>query len=383
MNEEEIRRKRLARFGVLEQLASAERSKANAASSQSPSPSHGASPVVMAEAKAPLPTPQSATHIPEPVPPPKPVIPADPAKVEDAVLSRIFSATLDESSLGKVDRVVYLKEMADEIRSTEERLLISRANIDRVLVDRMGLDMEPFEFLIQAFALQQDEERKVSSSSWKHAEMRSEITEVCRYAGHLIVSYIGLVISSPEAFISGRNVSAADLTKYLLDHILKETLPSGLIESLVSRFGEDEDNVLHDIFAPISISLSGLAAQSSLLKNDFVSPLKALVTLLGHKAIARMFTGLPAFLPSGLKVGFEIEQRTLLGPFFRPSALAEEPQVGQSYFRDASKMTMIEADSAKESLRASLKVNRYLLTPACLFLKDMMFLLLNFSRCFD
>uniref|UniRef100_A0A6T6AM48 Ubiquitin conjugation factor E4 B n=1 Tax=Compsopogon caeruleus TaxID=31354 RepID=A0A6T6AM48_9RHOD len=343
MSDEEIRRKRLARFAVLEEMnrdasvtVTVDAGKAGGHVESGASVMEPRSTTMKTSVPS-QPTKNSvAVLMHEEV---------DPAKREHEVLSRVLAATMDSGQTSEAA----LHALAQ---------LTSRDNVDQLLVDRMGVEADPLRYLIECFARSEQERRKASSPRLPQ-NLRESLSEALDQTDHLVVSYIGLVMASPEAFSSVKPLTVSDMAHSLADHFMGESFPTLLLERLILRFGaSDEEDMLHAIFSPIFSCLSIRASSCSLLSNDFARPLKALVALVSHKPLANVMTSMNAFHPDNIRTGSQLQHSTLLGPFFSPSALSDEPEVGRTYFKDGHKLTKLEVSSSIVSLQSSLKFLR-------------------------
>jgi len=255
----------------------------------------------------------------------------------------------------------YMAALANELTEeagpsdSSKALLASKDNADRLLVERMAADDDALGYLMRSF-----------TRATKHAEQVGKSAapgtlDAVSYTSGVLVSYIGLLLQSPDAFLSeaaAASISSASLCRRFGQIFLDNELPPTLVSHLVKRFADEDDDTLSEIFSHVFAVLREHVAKSSLLRMSFVEPIRALGTLLQYRPLALVLTSLPSFVPPAMISGRHLQALSYLGPFFSLTLLREDPAVARELFPDPMNMTVIERDSTISSLRGSLKVLR-------------------------
>jgi len=215
----------------------------------------------------------------------------------------------------------------------------------------MAVETDALGYLIRSFG------RAASA-----AELPGKVSlEAVTYATGIIVSYIGLLLQSPDAFLSeaaAATTSSAALCRRFGALYVAGKLPATLVPFIVKRFSEEEDETLSDIFGHVFSVIREHVAKSSLLRMSFVEPIRALSSLLQHKPLAAVLTSSPSFAPAAMISGRQLQGVSYLGPFFSLTLLREDPAVARELFPDPLNMSLSDRDSTISSLRGSLKVLR-------------------------
>ncbi|CAO1628196.1 unnamed protein product [Jaminaea pallidilutea] len=160
-----------------------------------------------------------------------------------AVTRRIFSVTLDRDEAERSNwSIVYLKELADELKA--ESQLLDPSIADRVIIARLSLDPQgsnaaddPDTLTVLASLDEDETSWDWLINSWKRCEKEKakakkglgdhvpEALSLLNGAQELIVSYAGLVLITPDMFPGDTKRSGAKLT------------PAALVPSILSITG--------------------------------------------------------------------------------------------------------------------------------------------------
>ncbi|KAF5958739.1 hypothetical protein HYC85_005964 [Camellia sinensis] len=278
-----------------------------------------------------------------------------PAEIEDIILRKIFLVTLIDSMENDA-RIVYLEMTAAEILSEGKELRLSRDLMERVLIDRLSGNFSsaepPFQYLIGCYRRAYDEGKKIANM--KDKVVRSEMESVVKQAKKLSVSYCRIHLAIPDMFpnweTSKSNVSP------LLPLIFSEVpssvdgfggsssssavaCPPGFLQEF---FRDSDFDSLDPIFKQLYEDLRGSVLPVTALGN-FQQPLRALLFLISFPIAAKSLVNHLWWIPkSSYMNGRAIEMTSILGPFFRVSALPDhsmfksQPDVGQQCFSEAS-----------------------------------------------
>jgi len=358
-DEAELRRRRLARFNT-------------------PAPAAPAGGSDAAGGPSPAKKPKSPEKRPPPPPPPVPEPPAPKkdkevkpppplCELETALLLRVFDISLVAGRAGYDGTLV--AELRDAGAAGDAGLVLNaEAHADMVLVHQLQGATEKLVFLTRAYARADAALQEVGRTRTATAKDAADLQTAARYALSLIMSYAGLVLSEPESFGEERTPEA------LAAMLLRDVVPGGFIRALVDRFGssEDEDDreTLQAVFSRVFSALVVVVGRSSLMRSDFLPPLRALSSLVGtYRPLAEVLTRMDTFAPEeGIINGIHLERATVLGPFFALTAMQEDPLVAREYFTKSSERSKADIDSAIVSLQESIRVLRSGLFEVCMAL---------------
>ncbi|KAI0259835.1 ubiquitin elongating factor core-domain-containing protein [Gloeopeniophorella convolvens] len=370
----------------------------------SPTPSTSASPVPPPAPSpkpkpAPAPAPKLVAAPPLPAPVPlKRKAPAAPPPFsydewENDAIGQVFQVTLDPAVAMQRDfEYVWLKSASCH-RPGNLRLNVD--NLESVVIARLELNPESpdhdedYRLFLSKIPGNQTVFEYLSGS-WKRLNSAKsallkrghppvtiqkalELEEKMR---HLIVSYIGINFQAPDAFYApaSKEVGPQELVNVLVSLSALSTGMFGgsiaspnsltdveipqLLQEIVQRF-EPEDG-LTEVLGPVATKLlfhpclfrqEGLAASDA----QWRGVLTGLEALVGNKQIAIMITKLDDWNPPDA-TAVTFETRSLMGPLLRLSVFSWEwPYLTKMYFSNADDRPATDAESARNSLRGTLK----------------------------
>ncbi|KAJ3082921.1 hypothetical protein HDU99_001175 [Rhizoclosmatium hyalinum] len=156
----------------------------------------------------------------------------------------------------------------------------------------------------------------------------------------LVVSYSGLVVNPdladmyPQCDTVSSQGAGYIASKLLLDGFAaEEQLPAEFLAEFVQRF---ENDGLAEIMGPV---INGVTAAMRFqdISTDFMTPLRALSSLIANKSIATILISMPNFLPPNTTAR-TFELLTILGPYFAKPAVFDDDQgkLGKTYFASAN-----------------------------------------------
>ncbi|GJE98441.1 Ubiquitin conjugation factor E4 [Phanerochaete sordida] len=403
---ERIRLKRLAKLqGVASSSPSPAQTPASASSTppaskpQTPPPQTKPQPKPIT-IKRPADTPaQPATA------PPKKKAPSAPLKFdlptwEDETIRTVLNVTLDREQAEKTGwEVVWLKSLAAELESeapdAPKPIRLHSDIIDRLLIARLELDpqgmSDDLEYLPVLASLQPQTVFEYLVSSWKRINTaRSALlkknysppdtmrgVEVLDKIRDLVISYAGLTLQEPEMFPqpSGKPIGAPEFVANLINlsslaapllsvqssssAVLYPSDVQPFLQDLARRF-DNEDQELDAVLGPV---LRGLCFHEALFRPEglaggdaswrgVISGLEALISV---KPIANMLTRLEDFNPPNAQA-HNIELVSLFGPILRLGVFDREwPSISAAYFTKAEGRPATDLESARASLRGTLK----------------------------
>jgi len=379
-SEDEVRRKRLARFAALEQTAKPSSTQNNknsapiASSSSTPSDSKDHDHQYQQQQqsqqkkqpkltqKSPPPSQNSQQANASSLQIPQKPFKSD-AQVESSSILEILGVSLVASK--STEDIRFMPLLISELKlskslsesSDSSELLVTKDDADRILVDRMSVESNPLIYLINCF------NRLLTLNASSVVKARSSVLDSLSSVNRLLISYLGLVLQSPEAFIASsdpNSITNEEICAQFTDMMLNNQVPNALIKSLVDRFENDDDeqNVLTESFTFVFNNLMLRVVKGSLLKPTFIESLRALNTLLQHKPLASVLVQMPNFLPTGSVTGRQFQMLSYFGPFFSLTCLREDPSIARELFSDPMNMSRADADSSVSSLRTALKLLR-------------------------
>ncbi|KAI0769012.1 ubiquitin conjugation factor E4 [Trametes elegans] len=399
--QDDVDRIRLKRLAKLQGAAS---SSTTPAASTSTSPAPSPTPPQTKPTPKPTPQPPAVQKRPaEPVlaaPSPVPLKKKAPAVAtpihldlpawEDEVVSRILNVTLRKEIAEKSGyEVVWLKQLAEELKGEGLSLQLSSEIADRTLIARLELDpqsmSDDLEFLpVLASLPSQQTVFEYLVGCWKRlnaaksALLRKNVIPleqqqaigVLEKLRDLIISYTGLTLQEPEMFpqppgkplgppeLVPSLMSLSELSGPYLSSTSRTLLDGAEIESflqdLVRRF--EPDNELDGVLGPVVVQLCfHPTAQEGLVNDGWRGVIRGLEALVSAKPIAAMITRLPQWNPENVPAP-QFEKASLFGPLLGLGVFEREwPSIAKTYFTNHETRPQGEITSATASLRGTLK----------------------------
>ncbi|CAO3618750.1 unnamed protein product [Cunninghamella echinulata] len=299
---------------------------------------------------------------------PQPQVPAKFLKIGKMTFILIFY------NVYKRGLCVYLHGLVQELEEENEPkpYRIQKSLLDRVLVARLSIDPnEPhdelpddikstlnilhFDYLLKCWKQAQDIKKNtlIRSKNLDKAALDERINALDTIK-NLLVSYSGLVIQIPDMFpqivTTDVQLGPAQLAVGLLaeSDTVKST-PTLYISELIERFADDG---LEMILAPALEIVSNQVKQQNIV-SDFKAYIQCLLSLCENKSICTSITSFSEFDPDNA-TAFNIEQNSLLGPYFGLSAYpTNSPDVAEKYFQHAENRNQGSLNAAKDGLRGS------------------------------
>ncbi|KAJ3072802.1 hypothetical protein HDU98_002881 [Podochytrium sp. JEL0797] len=205
-----------------------------------------------------------------------------------------------------------------------------------------------FDYLVQCWKrcreahqrINQVKERAAGSDAALVATLAKERISILDEIRALIVSYSGLVVNPdmgdmfPQQEEITKQGAGYIASKLLLDGFAsEEQLPTEFLREFVARF---ENDGLDEIMGPVINSVTA-AMRFQDITTDFMTPLRALGTLLSHPAITTILTSMPNFNPPN-SAARTFELLTILGPYFSKPCVFNDEQgkVGKTYFASSN-----------------------------------------------
>ncbi|KAK4538435.1 hypothetical protein CDCA_CDCA17G4460 [Cyanidium caldarium] len=340
LTDEQVRQRRLARFGSLE-TATAE-TRATGERMERP-PAQSAKP-------------QPAASLPPPAPSEPPAEPQRPVATEKLVhqaLARIFA--LDRLPTGEAQQL--MQELQEDAATSST--LLSAQSVDPLIMERLRDRRvgDSFTHLLQCY--QRARQELSSAAAARHAAVQHAVAEACR----LVVSYARLSLLNPGLFEcdlrEDGTAGCNDGTARLLPRLLGDApdgdaaaLPTGFLGDLLRQCSAESDEELRHLLEPLFRQLAQrarTAAGTNLLDTTPVALVRCLGKLIEHDDAVRVLVEMPEFVVGD---GGRYAPGSLLGAFFLPTAMPEEdPRPAQTLFRNAAKMSAEDGDRAIHSVQ--------------------------------
>ena len=254
-------------------------------------------------------------------------------------------------------------------------VLISRENLERVVLERLGLDAAalaegmaagaseqaptPLQYLLGTYRRCLEEER--SSERLKDKEYAAELCGTLAYLRELCVSYVGMLCQYPDMFPQPQAAAGAGALQ-LLDALTgegrhttvdqREQLPPGFLEAFCARFAEEG---LAEMAAQLFEAMPRQVHPVSIL-GPFQGPLATLCRLAAMPELAPLLTANAAWSPP-YRNGRELELKSIVGAFLRLSPLPDfwmvsaQPSVTESCYPSPSTLSQRDANAAHAQLR--------------------------------
>ncbi|CAM6108599.1 unnamed protein product [Calypogeia fissa] len=303
--------------------------------------------------------------------------------LENLMLKKVLKVTLVEEPeqqqevaletlAGSAAEYLYLERLAAELLSEEKDLALNKDVLERVLVDRLSMSIEevgetPFVYLVGCYRRALEQRRNLKRNM-KSKQTLKEAQCTLYLVRELCVSYAGYICLYPDIFLHPAEVSNdghSDLWGLILADATQSVgvsgptvLPRQFLEHFIKRF---KDQGLSDIFDLVFRELQQSVMKVSPL-GAFQGPLNALTMLVSHPALAKLLLSHPLWHPKGEHVtGRDLEMNSILGPFFRISALPDhpafgnsEPNVGQHFLPDPINCTRSGIRSAYANIKTTI-----------------------------
>ncbi|KAG0329633.1 hypothetical protein BGZ99_001240 [Dissophora globulifera] len=320
---------------------------------------------------------QSAVPTPSPPKPASPSTPKQPAltfeKWQNEALSRILLVSLNESA---PQPMLFLANLAQELKDENEPLLISQASLDRVLVERMSIDPNDeanayfldrgqlkyslFDYLLDCWKRLETVKLQTSRAKTLPENVIQERVQSLTDSKSLLVSYAGLVLQMPDMFPqiqSETPLGAPQLVERLFaDQDTPSGVPTEFLRDISVRFQEDE---LENIIQPLVTGITARARAATIL-TDWRTPFRALLALLVIPAIAAVVPNVATWNPSNATAR-QLEIVSALGPFFKTSGFcADDPSVAE-LFGTGLKRNKADSAGAFTSIRGTVRLIHTLL----------------------
>ncbi|TPX62156.1 hypothetical protein PhCBS80983_g00746 [Powellomyces hirtus] len=358
---ERIRQKRLAKLASSATTTPADPSPASSSNTGFPaaitSPSVPRSPASQARPKIEE----------EPIAPPKPSPSASNARLvqqfihqsddewENNAFQHVFQCCLDGPTAERKNRT-FLPDLVREMQTEGTPLMISAAQVERVLYSRLLLESNAaptsgslFDYLVECWKRAINIRRKTLTVVEKGAgnaevpRLAERRLATLQNAQDLLINYSGLTIHPDMAGSFPQPQSAIEegpscIARKMLNPNVDEAenaLPRQFLDSFIARF---KDDGLPEYLEYIARSLSAHMRQQTLLK-DYVTPLRVLEMLVSLPPVAMTLPSLLIWNPS--PTAKTIEVLSFLGPFFaRISSFPDtDPTIAEHYFGSGNTFT--------------------------------------------
>ncbi len=333
----------------------------------------------------------------KPVEPPKPAPPKRaPAKLpsfeemQSTLLCKILGLALTPNASGK--DATYDQDLVNQLRGDanlaegQPLYLDLEEHSDDILLNRITSHAKPLDYVLKCYS-RGGEQRSVLRNNRRlsepaNAECQKALFDVVSGLERRVLTYTGMVLNG--------SFMETDLTnaETLVDHIVADTLPPGLIKGLFATYRAENGPGLDEIKPVFIRALKDIHKRAmvnmKISTSTFLVPLKTLTTLLGQdKELCRWLTEDSMFMPkketaNNMRIHVFMYS-SFLSPFFKisalpglplvgPSSYPEDPTVGPTHFPNPTMISSAEVEGAIYSLRSSLSVARSYMHQICLFL---------------
>ena len=218
-------------------------------------------------------------------------------------------------------RLIFLASTREDLENGPA-ILLNVESLDGAITEAASKapDGKAFEYLLTCF-------KRVSKAirGTKYSGPDDPKHEILREARRLCMSYCIFAVTMPEMF------EIVQTTNPLVDHLLADPecdtgICADFLQEASNRF--EEDDSIKDAIVSAAEEMSKQLSQKSML-DDYQFYLRGLRNLMRFPKIVEAVTQSPQWMPENVEAQ-EIENATLLGPFFRLSPVQVE--VAQSYF---------------------------------------------------
>lgn len=266
-----------------------------------------------------------------------------PEEWEHKTLSSVFRITLDSKRTKdpQGNQLHYLEGLRTELESDNAPLLFVTALLDQALVEAaQNQSAKPLDYLLSCW-------KRIARFTrlLKPGQEDSKLA-VMKEAKRMCMSYCVFAVTIPDMFGQEQTPVSPLVQHLLVDPENDRGICHDFLTEAVSRFDEDESakTMLVEAVEQLSQQLAGIS-----IDGDYRPYIMALVHMVRYTPLVTALADSPKFLAPHAEAR-NIEQNTLLGPFFKLSPL--DPEVAYRYF--ASQTNDATIRTAQNALRLSL-----------------------------
>lgn len=268
---------------------------------------------------------------------------------EDRTLSNVFRITLKPEALhdahGHPLRLV--PEVRSELQEQDAAIQLSITVLEQALLEAAQQTPEPLEYLLGCW-------KRISKlyRAMKSGSVDDPKYNIVKEARRLCMSYCIFAVTIPDMF--GQETSSGNsLAKHLLaDPNTELGICHDFLMEAASRMPEDES--IKDAFVDAMEQLSSDLSKMS-MNDDYKPYVQALHNLVRYPALVAALTQSASFLPDDLAPQ-EVENKTLLGPFFHLSPM--QPDVATNYFSSPQTRDRTYIKNSQDALRMTLRTHQ-------------------------
>jgi len=277
---------------------------------------------------------------------------------EHETLKRIFRIALTKRE--KKNDYVLIEDVARDIEEDandtmqDHPPLLSVGVMERSLVSRLSVEPKAdevgsnyFDYLVGCFRIAHNEsERSINKNNNVKAEVFKAVFQ-------LIVSYTGLILKYPDAWPQTMSMTREDVARQFLacmqvEPISVNAFPTNFLDHMLAHHSKEDTR---EIFTYVLDELSFQMKATNLL-GSFVPLYQAFTILVKYKPIASLLVSLPNWIPKpNIQSGKEMETNSFLGPFFRLTPCPPDTSVRGHYFLAPSAMSQQNIDTAFSAIR--------------------------------
>jgi hypothetical protein len=190
-------------------------------------------------------------------------------------------------------------------------------------------------------------------------EVDKQKIEVIINTRKLITFYFGLILSSTDGDYFPDNDEELGPKRFLNFLLSKSnnldeneySIPPSFLTDFIESF-KDNDDILKVIFNPIFAEMSTRMNTKTLL-TDYHPIIQLMLAFSSYAQLKKIFINHPSFIPNSKK-GIDLEQTSLLGPYFTITTYFEKPEVADFFFEKVRTLTVDELQDQKTIMRNSI-----------------------------
>ncbi|KYR02190.1 U box domain-containing protein [Tieghemostelium lacteum] len=262
------------------------------------------------------------------------------------IIEKILNISLNPSV--NSTKLVFLSTLVEEFQGNikDGKITLDKSLIDRLIVERLSTSSQgttAIEFLISSYNRIKDIKRKKTTIPLNH-KLLDECTE-------LLLLYFGITLTLPDMFVQTSNnygTGSIQLMKYLTgeEYDTEKDLTSEFLNDFLDSYQDDLSPIVQPLIKFISFKFSKVS-----IIGEFLPLFRALSKLIQFKKISDIVISMPLWINMEFN-GSQMETHTLFGNIFMPSAASNDQVILKQYFTSAASLSPLKLNDSFISIRS-------------------------------